>query len=504
MDEALSYFFGQFEKIRCLHKTERSEVWLCTDATGRPVIYKRIHRTCLPLLEKLQELAHPLWPEIYTFIERAGETHLLEEYVQGEPMTRRLKEACYLTEREARDLLLELADGLAALHAAGILHRDIKPGNLIESHGMKTVRLIDFDVAREMHDGAPDTTYLGTRGYAPPEQYGYAATDARSDIFALGKTVHELLGPAYHGSLTRILERATEMDPKHRYQSINELVRDVRYGRFVRRARCFAASFAVLVVAAAIYVLYLAGTHPGKIEELEETPVEELVRHPEELTPDTSREDVKKKEQEQQAPPGRVTVQQVDGGTGSGMQENEKAATPQNPATEPPATGNIAPRKGEIRAHYSHDGFVFNGWTDAYDTPIDNAMGLLNIPPGAWKTWAGDDTIRFFPDDWVIHASVSNTTDETYAAPTLSMTYNDGVTTTARTYEAPPLVPGGSIDFDIPLAGLAIANPTDTTARTMHLELHGIDHVIFGSYIDIDFVPEAGAAHHIDADGNWR
>ena len=151
MDEAKSYLFGQFEKVRCLRETARGEVWLGADRAGRPVIYKRIRRIGLPLAE-LKALAHPLWPEIYAFAEdaEAGETHILEECVQGEPLSRRIETEHYLTEREARRYLLALADGLAVLHAHRILHRDIKPENLIEQRD-GTIRLIDFDAARRMH-----------------------------------------------------------------------------------------------------------------------------------------------------------------------------------------------------------------------------------------------------------------------------------------------------------------------------------------------------------------
>ena len=96
MDEAESYLFGLFEKVRCLR-----------------------------------------------------ETHILEECVQGEPLSRRIETEHYLTEREARRCLLALADGLAVLHAHRILHRDIKPENLIEQRD-GTIRLIDFDAARVM------------------------------------------------------------------------------------------------------------------------------------------------------------------------------------------------------------------------------------------------------------------------------------------------------------------------------------------------------------------
>ena len=510
MDEAESYLFGLFEKVRCLRETARGEVWLGADRAGRPVIYKRIRRIGLPLAE-LKALAHPLWPEIYAFAEdaEAGETHILEECVQGEPLSRRIETEHYLTEREARRYLLALADGLAVLHAHRILHRDIKPENLIEERD-GTIRLIDFDAARLMgaegEEKAADTVYLGTRGYAPPEQYGYGATDARSDIYALGMTMQELLGPDYHGNLARICRRASEVDPKRRYQSIRALVRDMRYGRRIRFAKGMAALAILAVLAVAAYLFYLAQAKPEKLEELETTPVEELVRHPEELKPNTRREDVKKKEQEQKAPPGRTTVQQIEGGESSGAQDAEKAADAAKEKAAEPAE-EPASHKGEIRAHYSHDGFVFNGWTDAYDVPIDNAAGLLNIPPSVWESWAGDDNVRFFPDgaSWHIHANVSNTTDSTFSAPVLHMEYNDGATTTTRDYAAPALVPGGSIDFDIPLAGLAIADPAgNTSGRTMHLELRGIDHEIFGSCIDIDFVPEAAFEHHLGADGEWH
>ncbi len=272
MDEAESYLFGLFEKVRCLRETARGEVWLGADRAGRPVIYKRIRRIGLPLAE-LKALAHPLWPEIYAFAEdaEAGETHILEECVQGEPLSRRI----------------ETEDGLAVLHAHRILHRDIKPENLIEERD-GTIRLIDFDAARVMgaegEEKAADTVYLGTRGYAPPEQYGYGATDARSDIYALGMTMQELLGPDYHGSLARICRRAAEVDPKRRYQNICALVRDVRYGRRIRFVKGMAALAALAVLAIAAYLFYLAQAKPEKLEELETTPVEELVRHPEELS----------------------------------------------------------------------------------------------------------------------------------------------------------------------------------------------------------------------------
>ena len=499
MDEAESYLFGLFEKVRCLRETARGEVWLGADRAGRPVIYKRIRRTGLPLAE-LKALSHPLWPEIYAFFEdaAAGETHILEECVQGEPLSRRIELEHYLTEREARRYLLALADGLAVLHAHRILHRDIKPENLIEQRD-GTIRLIDFDAARLMgaegEEKAADTVYLGTRGYAPPEQYGYGATDARSDIYALGMTMQELLGPDYHGSLARICRRAAEVDPKRRYQNICALVRDVRYGRRIRFAKGMAALAILAVLAVAAYLFYLAQAKPEKLEELETTPVEELVRHPEELKPNTRRDDVKKKEQEAQPPSGGATVIQTGGGEeASGAKAAETAADDAKDKAAEPAAEEEKPRE-EIRVHYYMDGTCFNAWTDAYDYPINNATGIDYIPPSTWQTWAGDDDARIFPDGaaWHIRVNVQNTTQNTYPAPVLHMEYNDGAETTVRDYEAPALVPGGSIDFDVPLAGLRIVNPGEEGyhARTMQLEVRGIDHQLFGGQMPIDFIPKA-------------
>lgn len=409
MDEAESYLFGLFEKVRCLRETARGEVWLGADRAGRPVIYKRI---------------------------------------------RRIETEHYLTEREARRFLLALADGLAVLHAHRILHRDIKPENLIEQRD-GTIRLIDFDAARVMgaegEEKAADTVYLGTRGYAPPEQYGYGATDARSDIYALGMTMQELLGPDYHGSLARICRRASEVDPKRRYQNICALVRDVRYGRRIRFAKGMAALAILAVLAVAAYLFYLAQAKPEKLEELETTPVEELVRHPEELKPNTRRDDVKKKEQEAQPPSGGATVIQTGGGEeASGAKAAETAADDAKDKAAEPAAEEEKPR---------------------------------------------DDDARIFPDGaaWHIRVNVQNTTQNTYPAPVLHMEYNDGAETTVRDYEAPALVPGGSIDFDVPLAGLRIVNPGEEGyhARTMQLEVRGIDHQLFGGQMPIDFIPKA-------------
>lgn len=74
------------------------------------------------------------------------------------------------------------------------------------------IRLIDFGISRiAKDDSATDTNFLGTRGYAPPEQYGFGQTDARSDIYSLGVTAQRLLGKNYTGWMKKIITRCTKI-----------------------------------------------------------------------------------------------------------------------------------------------------------------------------------------------------------------------------------------------------------------------------------------------------
>lgn len=220
----------------------------------------------------------------------------------------------------------------------------------------------------------------------------------------------------------------------------------------------------------------------------------ELVRHPEELSPNVRREDVKKKEQEEKAPPGGQTAIQMGSDDADSGENKDKAQNQGKDAAASTDEDDAKPRE-EIRVHYYQGGYCFNAWTDAYDYPIKAAAGVSYIPPAVWRNWASDDTTRFFPDGeaWHIRVNIRNTTGNTYAAPVLHMSYNDGAETTVRDYVAGPLEPGGSVDIDIPLAGLRIVNPGEEGyhARPMQLDVQGIDHELFNGHMNIDFIPKA-------------
>lgn len=236
------YLTSRYHTLRIIKESPHGTISLVEDTMadqshGRPIFVKKsLQAMGLPYKE-LQDIGCEVFPKVFYTAELppAGTTIVIEEFIAGEPLSNRLEQKHYLTPQEATRLILTLCSGLTLLHRHGILHRDIKPSNIMEPPGASSsglYRLIDFDAARTVKEGhEEDTRLLGTKGYAPPEQYGSAQTDARSDLYALGVTVRELLGPDYHGPLRPILAKCTEQDPARRYQSAAKLARAVRHAK---------------------------------------------------------------------------------------------------------------------------------------------------------------------------------------------------------------------------------------------------------------------------------
>ena len=218
------------QTVELLHQSDKSTVALVIDMeTGKKVVRKELSGRHL-IYSKLQTIYHPYLPNILSVRLENGKTNVTEEYIEGASLGR-----ISLSERGLTRAFLELCQVLEFLHDHGILHRDIKPDNILlapDGH----IRLIDFDAAREPKaNEAQDTRLLGTRGYAPPEQFGFAQTDARADLYALGATFRQLLGPvARKGRWRHILRRCTALDPKDRYASAGQIRRAVYRGRAFR------------------------------------------------------------------------------------------------------------------------------------------------------------------------------------------------------------------------------------------------------------------------------
>jgi serine/threonine protein kinase len=145
----------------------------------------------------LANLTHPNLPRIYEQFVDSGRSYLVMDFIDGETLEERLKRlgGQKLPVDLVLDIAIQLCSVLDYLHSRPdpIIFRDLKPANVmidVSNH----VYLIDFGIARHFKPGqAKDTTALGSSGYAAPEQYGRTQSTARTDIYALGATLHQLL-----------------------------------------------------------------------------------------------------------------------------------------------------------------------------------------------------------------------------------------------------------------------------------------------------------------------
>ena len=187
----------------------------------------------VPVFEFLRDNSDPHIPRVKLFWEEGEKLVVIEEYIQGTTLEELLENkkdfrGKALGFEEIKRILLELCDGLIFLHSANppIIHRDIKASNVIVSDD-GVVKLIDYDAAKQFAKGKKkDTVLIGTQGIAAPEQYGFAQSDERTDIFALGKLMERMISGIEHseaGQAEKIIEKATKLQPELRYKSIQEM-----------------------------------------------------------------------------------------------------------------------------------------------------------------------------------------------------------------------------------------------------------------------------------------
>lgn len=204
--------------------TPRSTILLLRNKqTDRRFIFRRYEGSG-EVYRRLLTVSSPNLPKILEAAEEAGHTAVLEEYVEGDNLATLLSEARF-TPSEARRIVNQLCSALWILHSMGIVHRDVKPENVI-LRGNEAV-LIDFDASRVFkNEESRDTQVLGTTGYAAPEQYGIAQTDERADLYSLGVLLNILLTGKHPsrelapGHLGRIVQKCTMVNPKKRFKNV--------------------------------------------------------------------------------------------------------------------------------------------------------------------------------------------------------------------------------------------------------------------------------------------
>jgi len=198
----------------------------------------------------LAGLRHRNLPRVAGSFEQDGRSYLVMEFVAGESLQKRLKEAnAPLLEDEVIAWAIQICDVLSYLHSQKppVIFRDMKPSNIMVSPD-GTVKLIDFGIARTYKAGKlRDTIAMGSENYAAPEQWGTAQTDARADIYGLGATMYHLLAnvpptpaflpappvplrqynPAVSEQLAAVVEKAMARDRERRYPTAADMQADL-------------------------------------------------------------------------------------------------------------------------------------------------------------------------------------------------------------------------------------------------------------------------------------
>lgn len=204
------------------------------------------------------QVNHPNVVRGYAFVERKDYLGLVMEYMPGGDLGEYLSSPCQLSIKKILSILSQACAGLQALHEAGIVHRDVKPENLLfDLHG--NLKITDFGISRlrDRHQLTPTGGILGTMEYLSPEYLLEGTCDNRSDIYALGLIGYEMLTkiqpftgdslletlrqkndselpfaherrPDCPPELSEILRRAAKPEPHRRYQTIEEMGADLQ------------------------------------------------------------------------------------------------------------------------------------------------------------------------------------------------------------------------------------------------------------------------------------
>jgi predicted Ser/Thr protein kinase len=139
-------------------------------------------------------LQHPNIVTVYDVGEHDGQPFIAMEYIPGETLAELIRRRAPLDTRQRVEMVIEICSGLAFAHKHGIVHRDIKPANLIVSRDSNILKILDFGIARAGESGLTQVgMVIGTPNYMSPEQVRGDAIDQRSDIFAVGLVLYELL-----------------------------------------------------------------------------------------------------------------------------------------------------------------------------------------------------------------------------------------------------------------------------------------------------------------------
>lgn len=201
----------------------------------------------------LQSLGvHPQIPSLYAYFEYDNRLYLVQEYIEGRTLLQELAEDGIFSEAKVKQVLIELLEILQFVHQQGVIHRDIKPQNIIRRQSDQKIVLIDFGISKQLTHTSlarPGTT-IGSFGYVPKEQMQAGVATAACDLYSVGATCFHLVSGIHprqpwnrngygwvkywrnylihpvEPKLDVIIDRLLQEDPKIRYQTVKEVIKD--------------------------------------------------------------------------------------------------------------------------------------------------------------------------------------------------------------------------------------------------------------------------------------
>ncbi|MDD7348980.1 MAG: serine/threonine-protein kinase [Clostridiales bacterium] len=232
--------------VKTLKKTENNQVTLWKSGQSTYCVRKCFTGSA-EIYRMIAQLKDEALPEIYHVDEKDDVVEVEMEYIEGLTLTEVLSQGT-LSQKQTYRVVKELCRVVDVLHENDIVHRDIKPDNILITKENRVV-LLDFDSARRFKlYQVEDTRCLGTPGYAAPEQYGVCQTDDRADIYSLGIVLNLMLNGEHpskkivEGKWRKVVERCTNINPEKRFATGRELIRALnRNGR--RRVGIVASVF---------------------------------------------------------------------------------------------------------------------------------------------------------------------------------------------------------------------------------------------------------------------
>ena len=202
-------------------------------------------------------LSHPNIVNVYDVVDEGNLHYIVMELIEGITLKSYIEKKGFLENKEAIGIAIQVAQGIAAAHEQHIIHRDIKPQNIIISRD-GNVKVADFGIARAVSSETMNATAVGSVHYISPEQARGGYCDERSDIYSFGITMYEMvtgrvpfegdntvavalahletpitppsqLNPVVSSGLEQIILKCTQKKPDRRYSSIGDVITDLRH-----------------------------------------------------------------------------------------------------------------------------------------------------------------------------------------------------------------------------------------------------------------------------------